>query len=55
MHAAFFNTLRRVRAQAIYVIVPVGLYYYIWTEAQSYNKWLYTKAGRETLDKLNAE
>lgn len=55
MHAAFFNTLRRVKAQAFYVIVPVGLYYWIWTESNKYNHWLYTKAGRETLERLNAD
>ncbi|CAN6672032.1 cytochrome b-c1 complex subunit 8, mitochondrial [Trichomonascus vanleenenianus] len=55
LHAAFFNTFRRVRAQAIFVLLPVACYYYVWTEANKYNKWLYTKEGRETLERLNEE
>uniref|UniRef100_A0A060TGR0 Cytochrome b-c1 complex subunit 8 n=1 Tax=Blastobotrys adeninivorans TaxID=409370 RepID=A0A060TGR0_BLAAD len=55
LHAAFFNTFRRVRAQAFYVLFPVATYYYVWTKAQEYNKWLYTKEGRETLERLNAD
>jgi ubiquinol-cytochrome c reductase subunit 8 len=31
------------------------LYYYIWTKGKEYNEWLYTKDGRETLERINAE
>ncbi|KAA8915777.1 hypothetical protein TRICI_002077 [Trichomonascus ciferrii] len=55
MHAAFFNTFRRVKSQAFYVLVPVSLYYFLWTKAQDYNHWLYTKDGRETLERLNGD
>lgn len=55
LHNAVFNTFRRVKSQALYVIVPVSIYYYIWTSSSEYNRWLYTKDGRETLERLNAE
>lgn len=53
-HAAIFNTFRRVKSQAFFVIFPVTIYYTIWKEAESYNHWLYTKAGREELERLSA-
>lgn len=53
-HNAIFNTFRRVKGQAFYVIFPVTIYYYIWKQAESYNHWLYTKAGREELERVSA-
>ncbi|VVT56626.1 uncharacterized protein SAPINGB_P005184 [Magnusiomyces paraingens] len=51
-HNAIFNTFRRVKNQIFFVVFPVSIYYYIWTSANNYNQWLYTKAGHETLEKL---
>lgn len=52
LHNAIFNTFRRVKNQIFFVAFPVTIYYYIWTSTQEKNHWLYTKAGRETLEKL---
>ncbi|AAS52564.1 AEL121Wp [Eremothecium gossypii ATCC 10895] len=52
-HNAVFNTFRRVRAQALYVIIPFGLYYAWWANCRDYNEFLYTKAGREELERVN--
>ncbi|KAF5094770.1 hypothetical protein D0Z00_003403 [Geotrichum galactomycetum] len=53
-HAAIFNTFRRFKAQIFFVVFPVSVYYYIWKRAEAYNHWLYTKAGREELERLSA-
>lgn len=50
---AVFNTFRRVRKQLFFIVVPVGTYWYVWDWAQKYNAWLYTKDGRETLERLS--
>lgn len=52
VYNGIFNTARRVKGQILFVLLPVGTYYYIWNWADNYNKWLYTKAGSETLQKL---
>lgn len=52
-HAAFFNVFRRVRNQALYIALPVGIFWAVWTDARDYNEYLYTKAGREELERVN--
>ncbi|GMM52871.1 ubiquinol--cytochrome-c reductase subunit 8 [Starmerella bacillaris] len=54
IYNAFFNTIRRVKGQIFFVVLPVGSFWYLWTRATEYNKWLYTKDGRETLERLSA-
>lgn len=51
--AAFCNTFRRVKAQALYVIVPAAAYWTWWVNCRDYNEYLYTKAGREELERVN--
>ncbi|AOW06504.1 cytochrome b-c1 complex subunit 8 [Yarrowia lipolytica] len=55
VHAAIFNTFRRTKNQALFVILPVSFFYYVWTQASEKNEWLYTKAGRHELAKALAE
>ncbi|KAK9479629.1 cytochrome b-c1 complex subunit 8 [Lipomyces japonicus] len=54
LHAAFFNTARRVSSQAFYVIVPAAIFGYIITSAKERNEYLYSKAGRHELAALTA-
>ncbi|KAL3230591.1 Cytochrome b-c1 complex subunit 8, mitochondrial [Nakaseomyces bracarensis] len=53
MQNAVFNTFRRVKSQALYVLIPAGIYYYWWVNSRDYNEYLYTKAGREELERVN--
>ncbi len=53
LNNAIFNTYRRVKAQALFVIIPVVSMYYIIERANNYNEYLYTKAGREELARVN--
>ncbi|ABN66204.1 ubiquinol-cytochrome-c reductase chain VIII [Scheffersomyces stipitis CBS 6054] len=50
---AVFNTFRRTKNQALYVILPFAIVWNIWTNARDYNEYLYTKAGREELERVN--
>lgn len=52
-HNAVFNTFRRVKSQFFFLVLPIGSGLYLWNWAQNYNEWLYTKAGRETLERLS--
>lgn len=52
-HNAVFNTFRRVKAQALYVIIPASIYWAWWANCRDYNEFLYTKAGREELERVN--
>ncbi|ODQ63087.1 hypothetical protein NADFUDRAFT_84573 [Nadsonia fulvescens var. elongata DSM 6958] len=52
-HAAVFNTFRRVKGSTLMIVVPSAIFYYIWTKANEKNEWLYSKAGREELEKLS--
>lgn len=52
-HDAIFNTFRRVRSQAFFVVFPITIYYYIWKRAEAYNRFLYTKAGEEELARVS--
>lgn len=53
LHNAFFNTFRRVKNQFLYVAIPFTLVYVVWDRAREYNEFLYTKAGREELEKVS--
>lgn len=49
---AIFNTARRFKSQFLFVLIPAGIYYYWWKNAEAYNTYLYTKAGREELERV---
>ncbi|MCJ1329194.1 hypothetical protein MMC10_005872 [Thelotrema lepadinum] len=46
LHAAFFNTWRRSRAQVLYVVPPFALAYAAMSWAIERNEYLNSKAGR---------
>ena len=50
---AFYNTSRRVKSQALFVLIPAGIYWMWWENCRDYNEYLYTKAGREELERVN--
>ncbi|CAY68154.1 Subunit 8 of ubiquinol cytochrome-c reductase complex [Komagataella phaffii GS115] len=50
---AIFNVWRRTKAQALYVIIPGIIVWNVWAQARDYNEYLYTKAGREELERVN--
>ncbi|ESX02962.1 putative membrane protein [Ogataea parapolymorpha DL-1] len=50
---AFFNTFRRTKAQFLYITVPALIVWEVWAWARDYNEYLYTKAGREELARVN--
>lgn len=52
-HAAIFNVSRRVKSQVLYIVLPAAMYWVWWTNAEKYNSYLYTKAGREELERVN--
>ena len=54
LYNAVFNTFRRTKNQALYVIIPAVIVWNIWARARDYNEYLYTKAGREELEIVNA-
>lgn len=54
LHNAIFNVYRRVKNQALYVIIPGVIVWNVWAKARDYNEYLYTKAGREDLEIANA-
>lgn len=51
---AVFDTFRRTKNQALYVIIPAVIVWNVWARARDYNEYLYTKEGREDLEKANA-
>ncbi|QPG77352.1 ubiquinol--cytochrome-c reductase subunit 8 [Brettanomyces nanus] len=53
LNRAVFNTFRRFKAQVFYVGVPAIIVWEVWTNARDYNDYLYTKAGREELKRVN--
>lgn len=53
LEKAVFNTWRRVSGQALFVIIPAAIVWKVWTNARDYNEFLYTKAGREELERVN--
>lgn len=50
---AIFNTFSKTKAQIFYWSVPFMIVYGIWIKAKNYNTYLYTKAGREELKRVN--
>ncbi|CAN3505145.1 cytochrome b-c1 complex subunit 8, mitochondrial [Diutina catenulata] len=50
---AVFNTFRRTKNQALYIIIPGVIVWNVWAKARDYNEYLYTKAGKEELDRVN--
>ncbi|KAA8900101.1 hypothetical protein DIURU_003917 [Diutina rugosa] len=50
---AVFNTFRRTKNQVLYVLIPAVIVWNIWAKARDYNEYLYTKAGKEELDRVN--
>lgn len=53
LYNSVFNTFRRVKNQAFFVVVPFFIVGAIWNKAEKYNEYLYTKAGREELARVN--
>lgn len=53
LYNSVFNTFRRTKNQALYLIIPGVLMWNIWAKARDYNEFLYTKAGREELQRVN--
>lgn len=54
LYNAFFNTFRRTKNQILYIVLPGIIVWNVWAKARDYNEYLYTKAGREDLEKANA-
>ncbi|MDI6048179.1 hypothetical protein WICANDRAFT_27152 [Wickerhamomyces anomalus NRRL Y-366-8] len=52
-HNAIFNVFRRAKNQAFFIIVPGVIIWEWWAHARDYNEYLYTKAGREELERVN--
>lgn len=53
LHNAIFNVYRRTKNQFLYVAIPAVIMWNIWARARDYNEFLYTKAGREELERVN--
>ncbi|ODQ68002.1 ubiquinol-cytochrome c reductase complex ubiquinone-binding protein QP-C [Nadsonia fulvescens var. elongata DSM 6958] len=52
----FFNTISRVKRNTLVIGIPAFIFYTIWTKANAYNEWLYSKEGQRRLhEKLSAE
>lgn len=54
LYNSVFNVFRRVKNQALFLIIPGTIVWNIWAKARDYNEYLYTKAGRLDLEKANA-
>ncbi|GAV28521.1 ubiquinol-cytochrome-c reductase [Pichia membranifaciens] len=50
---AIFNSFRRFKSQVLYIAIPFAIVWSVWTDARDYNEYLYTKAGREELERVN--
>ncbi|GMG52896.1 unnamed protein product [Ambrosiozyma monospora] len=53
LERAFFNSFRRFTSQILYIAVPGVVVWEIWVKNRDYNHYLYTKAGREELERVN--
>lgn len=53
LYNSVFNTFRRTKNQALFVVIPAVIVWNIWVQARDYNEYLYTKAGREELEIVN--
>ncbi|CAK7896384.1 cytochrome b-c1 complex subunit 8, mitochondrial [[Candida] anglica] len=54
LYNSVFNVFRRTKNQVFFIVVPAIIVWNVWTEARDYNEYLYTKAGREELEIVNA-
>lgn len=54
LYNSVFNVFRRTKNQILFVVIPATIVWNIWAQARDYNHYLYTKAGREDLEKANA-
>ena len=52
-HNAFYNSFRRFKSQILFLVIPGAMYWYWWKNAEEYNAYLYTKAGKEELDRVS--
>lgn len=53
LERSVFNTWRRTKSQALYIIIPGVIVWNVWANARDYNEYLYTKAGSEELARVN--
>lgn len=53
LNRAVFSTFSRFKSQVFYWAVPLCIVYGFWAKARDYNAYLYTKAGREELERVN--
>lgn len=53
MHNAIFNTVRRVKKQIIFFVLPITFYGILWKRCKDYNEYLYSKAGKKELERLS--
>lgn len=53
LYNSVFNTFRRTKNQVLYVVIPFTIVWSIWARARDYNEYLYTKEGREELERVN--
>lgn len=53
LYNSVFNTFRRTKNQALFVLIPGLIVWNVWVQARDYNEYLYTKAGREELARVN--
>lgn len=53
LYNSVFNTFRRTKNQALYIVIPAAIVWNVWTSARDYNEYLYTKAGREELERVS--
>ncbi|PVH19362.1 hypothetical protein CXQ85_003201 [Candidozyma haemuli] len=53
LHNSVFNVFRRFKNQVLFVVIPGAIVWTINAKATEYNEFLYTKAGREELERVN--
>lgn len=54
LYNSVFNVFRRVKNQTLFIVIPAVIVWNVWAKARDYNEYLYTKEGREDLEKANA-
>lgn len=50
---AVFNVFRRSKNQVLFLVIPGVIVWNVWAKARDYNEYLYTKEGREELERVN--
>lgn len=53
LYNSVFNVFRRFKNQVLFVVIPGTIVWTINSRATAYNEYLYTKAGKEELDRVN--